>query len=548
MKKTSILRFVLLAALYGIIGFGGLFTAGAQTTAALTRDLLILTPGANRSAGDTTQAGTALRQPTRPKAITADSAKIISPALRTVITDCPAVYEIEPMLPVDSALLYVYHSRGQIDTLAVVSSPPYKAMWNCADIPDLDQTHLQFGYVLYRGDSATIVSPPTPHRWALSRDGGADKKGKRGEQPSYRVKPLTATNGFEVDCDTLKWAKVEGAAIAGANGGIATFKMLRTGAKLYFIARVRDSSVNNGDFVELHIDIYRDRAVFPGINHRSLRFAPRGRCIFFVGDYADGKYAPSDSAVQLLTDEAEWKTSVTSDGYVVEAAIPFSLLSNLDSPPTKIGLDVSVMDAGRQGESFYSWAGVTQFTRYSPSRWGTARIDQASPALRYVLLFALFISAFGVLGFVAYLYLSHRQESKEIKAETRGASPLTETVIEQIEKQLSNANLGINDIAKSINTPPERITSALMSDLECTFEQQLTYKRIKHSQKLMRNPELTMEAIAERCGFANVDAYRKSYSAQMKVDPEVSRKAMLERIREDLEAEKDDDDDDDGVL
>jgi AraC-like DNA-binding protein len=220
----------------------------------------------------------------------------------------------------------------------------------------------------------------------------------------------------------------------------------------------------------------------------------------------------------------------------------------LDFPPPKIGLDVSVMDANGPEETFYSWAGAERFTRYSPSRWGTARIKDAAPALKYVLIFALFISGFALIGFVIYLFFSHRQESKEIKAETKGVSPLTESVVEQIEKQLSNANLGINDVSKSVNIPAEEIATALKNDLGCTFEQQLTYKRVKRSQKLMREPEITMEEIAARCGFADVDAYRKSYVAQMKVDPEVSRKAMLERIREDQEAEREDDDDDDGGL
>jgi AraC-like DNA-binding protein len=534
--------------LHGVIGalfavcFSVINGAVAQTAAptpapALNRELIILRPG-----GDTARSTLTPEQPPRLKAITADSARVVSPPPRTVISGCPVTYEIEPMLPVDSALLFVRHSRDQIDTLALLSSPPYRAMWNCAGVPDQDQTHLQFGYILYRGDSLTVASPPTPHRWALLR----------GKQPAqlrpYRVKQLTtAADDFKIDCDTSKWSGIEGAGIVGGNTE-TTFKLLWTGARLYFIALVRDNSVNSGDFVELHLDIRRDRAVFPGINHRSLRFSPRGRSVFFVGEFTDGKYVRSDSVTRLLKDEAEWKASVNSDGYVVEAAIPFSLLSDLDFPPPKIGFDVSVMDADGQEETFYSWAGAERFTRYSPSRWGTARINDAAPALKYVLAFALFISAFAIIGFVVYLVFSHRQESKDLKAETKSVSPLTESVVEQIEKQLSNAGLRISDISKSVNIPAEKIVTALMSDLGCTFEQQLTYKRLKYSQKLMREPEITIEEIAARCGFMDVDTYRKAYAAQMRVAPEVSRKAMLERIREDQEAEREDDDDDDGGL
>jgi len=540
---SRVLRAILFAAVCaaGVSGIGGVRAQTITPAPSLSRELIILRPGGGSSGGDTLSMQTQAtpEQPPRLKAVTADSARVVSPPPRSVISGCPAEYEIEPMLPVDSALLFVRHSRGQIDTLATIASPPYRAMWNCDGVPDQDQIHLQFGYVLYRGDSLTIASPPAPHRWALQR-------GKQAAQlRSYRVKQLTsAADDFTVDCDTSKWRGVEGAGIVGGNTE-TTFKLLWTGAKLYFIAQVRDNSANSGDFVELHLDMHRDRAVFPGINHRSLRFSPRGRNVFFVGEFRDGKYVQSDSITQLLKDETEWKTAVNPDGYIVEAAIPFSILSDFDFPPAKIGFDVSVMDVNGQEETFYSWAGAEHFTRYSPSRWGTAHINDAAPALKYVLIFALFVSAFAILGFVIYLVFSHRQESKELKEETKSASPLTEAVVEQIDKQLSNANLGISDISKAVNTPAEKIAAALMNDLGCTFEQQLTYKRLKRSQKLMREPNITMEEIASRSGFADVDTYRKSYAAQMRVDPDVSRKAMLERIREDMEAEREDDDDDD---
>jgi len=535
-KKSSVSSLVFLAILLCIIG-----AHGQTSTSSLGRELIILKTGTASTGNDTAQSaqtpGTP-EQPKRPKTVAADSAKIISPALRSVISGCPVTYEIEPALPVDSALLFVRHSRGQTDTIAVVASPPYKATWNCSGVPDQDQTHLQFGYVLYRGDSLIITSPPLPHRWALLRN-----KPPKNLRP-YRVKQLTTdVDDFKVDCDTSKWSGVQSAGMVGGNTE-TLFKLLWTGAKLYFIAYVRDNSISSGDYVELHLDMHRDRAVFPGINHRSLRFSPKGRNIFFVGEFANDKYSQSDSVTQLLKDETEWKTSVVSDGYIVEAAIPFPILSDLDFPPPKVGFDVSVLDVDGKEENFYSWAGAERFTHYSPSRWGTARIKDAAPLLKYVLIFALFISGFALIGFVIYLFFSHRQEAKEIKKETAGASPLTEAIVEQIEKQLSNANLGINDISKSINTSAEKINSSLMSDLGCTFEQQLTYKRVKYSQKLMRDPEITLEEIASRCGFADVDAYRKAYASQMRVAPEVSRKAMLERIQEDLEAEREDYDDD----
>jgi len=362
-----------------------------------------------------------------PKNITADSAKIISPRVRSVLSADTVLYEIEPKLPVDSVMLFVKHSQTVTDSLGVFTSPPFKAVWNCASVPDQDQIHIQFGYVLYCPDSVTITSPALPHRWALIRKSVPSKK-----RYNIRQLPTSDLAAFGVNCDLSKWAEVE----SGQIGDVAQFKLLWSSAKLLFIAEVKDKSVMPGDFVELHLDFHHGRSMFAGINHRSLRFGPRTRASSFVVELNDSGFVYCDSVNALINEEVARKYVVTQDGYVIETAIPFSLISNLDFPKSKIGFDVTVMNVDGDGRdtSFHSWAGAQRFTRYSPRVWGEARVIQAALALKIVFIFVLLAGGIGIAAFFIHGLISAAKERGQDEAEADMFAQLSESVAAHIEK------------------------------------------------------------------------------------------------------------------
>ena len=526
--------------------------AGAQPsadTAAFKPDLILLQPHASPpdSAADT------LSLP-RIRLIVADSARVDLPEIRRNISGRSVRYRIEPLLPVDSAMLFVRHSQTRVDTLGVFTPSggnTISAEWDCADVPDQDAAHLQFGYVLY-ADTLIIVSPPKPHHWSLLRGRG------RAPEKRYNIKQLTRPGEFEIDCDLSKWSGAKGERI----GDIGQFKMLWTGAKLFFIAQIKDSSITPGDFVELHVDVHSDRAEFPGANHRSLRFGPLTRSRIFAGEFVNGRgYVYSDEISQSLSNGMVWKTAVDSINgeYIVEATVPFPLLSDIVFPPPQIGFDVSVMnvdkiadsdndsdgvDNAETVESFYSWAGAERFTRYSPSKWGTGRTTQAALALKIVFVLVLILTCAIPLLFIAHVVAANRKEGKEdLIVDASDNSPVTEKILALIEEKLSDVNFCFNDVAKSVDATKEEIAAAIRQDFDCTFDQLLAFRRIKRSQSLMKDANLDIEKIAAMCGFASVSAYKDQYMARMKVDPEVSRTAMLEKIaEEEREAEEDEDD------
>jgi len=535
--------------------------------------------------------------------ITADSARVVSPKPRTVITANTVAYEIEPMLPVDSVKLFVHHSQNRRDTLGVISSPPYKAIWDCASAPDQDPAHLQFGYILY-APGLVIVSPPKPHLWALRRGSQAPSHTRH-----YSIRQQGRASDFPLDGSRDKWSRAQSGRFEGESG-IGEFRMLWSSAKLYFTAWINDTSITPGDFVELHLDMYRDRTDFPGITHRSLRFGPFTRSITFTGEYIEGKgYVRCDSLGQLFRDEMDWRAVTELDrGYTIEAAIPFSLLSGFELPPSQIGMDITVMNVdrvtrgGNAGDlfddlfgddeddvsaaldtdadnanddtgklqtshstlqtpikrtvnpigatigriehdtSYYSWAGGGRFTRYSPNTWGTARFSHA--AIWFKMLFYALVAIILIFAVLTIMQtvLARRNEIKEDRMMEDNYSPVTEAVIECIENRLTETGFGIKDVLKSIDKNENEVAAALQKDLDITFDRLLTIRRIKRSQGLMKDPDLTIDKIAAMCGFADVNAYRAQYTALMNVDPEISRQAVQDRIREDREAEEDDDD------
>jgi len=467
------------------------------------------------------------------KITTADSARIISPVMRSVLTADSVVYEIEVTSKnkADSVALWVRHSQRDADTLGVFTSPPYKTVWRTDSLADQDQIHLQFGYTLFYSDTLIITSPPTPHRWVLER-GQRDASKK-----IYQIKETTIPDNFPIDCNLSKWSNVRGEQI----GDIANFKLLWSKYKMFFIAEVRTDSVARDDFVELHLDLYRDRASFSGINHRSIRFGPRSRSFSFVVDLDDNSFMINDSVNALIAKEMEWKHVINENGYIIEVMIPFIALSDKEFPPSRFGLDVSVMSTERSGKRvFHSWSGVDQFSRYSPKNWGTAQIRQAWFALKIVFLSLLALMIFTLILTALHTILHKRKTGKYEKEESVGESPLTEAIINCIEERLSNEKFCMEDLLKTIEGSEEEIINAIKQDLHCDFQHLLLFRRIKHSQRLMRNPDFDIEKISAMSGFCDVKQFTEQYMIQMKVDPQISRDAMLKQIMEEMEEEDDD--------
>lgn len=163
--------------------------------------------------------------------------------------------------------------------------------------------------------------------------------------------------------------RVSNRVLSGNTRAYSVFGLKGDSKYLYFAARVWDDSVNFGtgsdydlDTVELFFD--------PELNRAS-------------------KYDSKDHQVRLGTldgsvsgvkskDGVSIASSITEDGYIVEAAIPWSAIDITYAKGTKFGFDVSINDnsqgSGASRDGAFGWQGTAN-NYYDTSAFGTAVIE-----------------------------------------------------------------------------------------------------------------------------------------------------------------------------
>ncbi len=455
--------------------------------------------------------------------ITPDSAYIAAPSVRSVLSGEIVDVEIVPRCAVDSVMILVRHSENRIDSLGVVRRAPYKLKWDPSNCPDQDQIHLQFGYILYKDQDRKIICPPMPHRWVLDRD-------KRLSRKKVNCRQTTTPEKIKIDGDLSDWKNVREIRI----GSEGTFRILWSNSHILFAAHVKDSSVTYSDFLELHFDLHNDKSHFSGINHRSIRFGPKTRSNSFTVDLTKDGFILSDSINVLLSREMKWARSFI-DGYTIEASIPFFCLSDLQFPNMKFGFDVSILNSDNDGtRRFTSWSGSTFSNRYNPSQWGTIRLKQAFPLLKFLLALSAIITG-AIIAFVITILIKQcRDDYKYEELENKGTSELMSSILESMRRMISNSELDLEVFSKKTGIDREKIESEIQAETGCDFTSLLTFERIRSVKELLRDTDIPFEEIAAKAGFTDLDNMRTTFEQITCTTPEKYR----ERIKEEENSEE----------
>lgn len=463
--------------------------------------------------------------------ITADSAKIMLPSVRTVIITDSIPIEIVPVCAADSITIFVRHSSKQVDTLGTILKPPYRAVWNCKSIPDQDQIHLQIGYILFHKSGIKIVSPPLAHRWVLDRNKTISKKRYHSHQKD--APDTSSIDGLIDDWRGVKTAKL---------GDIGTFKVLWSGTHIFFAAEIIDSSVTYNDLVELHFDLHNDKAEFAGINHRSIRFGPKSRSNCFTVNLTDSGFILADSVNVLLSREMRWGRKILPNGYSIEVSLPISVLSDLQYPGKVIGFDVSVINVDENGkeEKFTSWSGSEISTRYNPSQWGNLVLIQAMYPLRAVVIIGIILFIVIILGIIGFQFYLDRKNNAIAKKELDGYSEFMESIDDTIRNSLSDINLSAATVSYLLSRSREEIEDTIEKEAECSFDQLVNFHKVKVSRKLLRDTNLSLEEIAKKTGFTSEAAFKEFYINSTSSQPEEYRQRKYQEAEE-IRKEKEED-------
>ncbi len=457
---------------------------------------------------------------------TADSAMIISPPIRSIISADSIPVEIVPRCPVDSITLMVRYSGKKIDTLGTFTGPPYRAVWNCENIPDQDQINLQPGYVLFHKSGLKIISPPLAHRWVLDRKMEISKK-------KYRSFQKDAPDTSSIDGCIEEWENIRTTKI----GDTGHFKVFWSGKNIFLAARIYDSSVTYRDFVEFHFDLYNNKKSFAGINHRSIRFGPKLRSNCFTVNLTDSGFILADSVNVLISQEIRWAKKIYSDGYTIEVSLPVFVLSDLQYPPKTIGFDISVINVDEHSneEFFTSWAGSEITNRYNPSQWGNLVLEQAMYPLRIAILSGLFLFSIIIFILTGIQLVQYHRNRKIERTHQKEYSEFMNSLVESLQMSLSDPQLSPSTIASSLSCPTEEIITCIQKEAECTFEQFVSFHKIKLARALLRDTNENMEEIANRTGFRNLEDFNRFFIEETRSTPKKYR--QMKREESDLESE-----------
>ena len=459
--------------------------------------------------------------------VSRDSAVITTPRPLTVLGAIPVVeYAVEPLCPVSRVDLLVRYFPGKTDVLAFRIHPPFTARWNIAAIPDQDQVHLQFGYRLFHTAGDTIMSPPMPHQWVIRRNVRASRR-------RYRCHETRLDGEITVDGDLGDWRGFPGSEV----GDKARFGCCWTSTDIFVGVEVRDGNVTCSDRVEVCFDLKQTRTPFFGIDHRIVSLAPLGKSFIWVVHLSDTGAAVSDSVIIRFEEEAEWRTRQTPDGYVVEARVPFCILSNLEFPRKRFGFDVAVVshDSSSGGDGSISWAGAQPSSRYSPSEWGTVSIHQVMLPLKVMLVGVLLClgAIVGLIGVIAAR--AARRERDRRRQEVQGPSPRVLAALTLMGERMSEPGLRVGDIAAAVGCGSVELADAFEAELGVSLDRKLTIVRMSKAKELLRESDTTAREVAEKVGFADPRQFAVDFAELAGMPPEEWREVRQREV-EDEEA------------
>jgi AraC-like DNA-binding protein len=287
---------------------------------------------------------------------------------------------------------------------------------------------------------------------------------------------------------------------------------------LYFASEVKSNEIGPADIIELHLDPCRTKSSFASEAHRSIRFGPRSRSYCFVSCNNGGAYTQCDSIASLLQEGMSWSVSITATGYIIEAALPFYALSDLDFPNLRFGLDVTTRSGGSPAQ-FHAWANSREYNRYNPSEWGTIVLHQAMLPIKIAMIIGMVITALVSIAIavvvIRHFFLTERYEREEAK----GGSEAFQAIETSVKGRLADRNLTIGKVAAGAGLSTGDVIQTLREELDCSFERFLCFRRINAAKGLLWNFNIPLATVAEQCGFASTEEMTGLFQHYLKTDP-----------------------------
>lgn len=89
-----------------------------------------------------------------------------------------------------------------------------------------------------------------------------------------------------------------------------------------------------------------------------------------------------------------------------------------------------------------------------------------------------------------------------------------------------NPQLKLSDVARQVGTNRTYLSRFFNQEKKMTFYDYVNNLRIEHAEELLRNTDLTLNAIADQSGFNSISTFRRVFATKQKCTPSEYRKRM----------------------
>lgn len=443
--------------------------------------------------------------------------KFIAPRPGTLISS-PACTIRAEACPVARAMEFravFYRADGTTrDTLSLgkLTRPPYRVVWSLANVPN------------QLGEGATILAYPEfdSGEVGLTRLAGVFLAHNAFERPSYDASRISGMGS-----EGAEHAAELNATDASARGRA---RMYWDDGNLVFAVTVEDVSyratlpetVLRNTVVEVLIDQSQTPLAYPSDSVLALRMP-------LLGEIQRRRYRPQFLAdgeggigtkLEPYTQHHSVKTA-EGRGWKVVCLIPQSYLGQ-NVPETIRANIIARIPRSDSTQTILSWTGSSPQEMYAPLRWGTVTL-RAKPITSRPLPMYLFGAALGLLltlGGYPIVRNMGKVRGMVLQFETpEGEKKILELVRTFIDARVPDKALSREDVSNEFSVEPARLDRLLQKYTGKPFHAYLMSLRVEAAKERLRSSNANEAAIAEQCGFKNVEEMERMFLTHSGVTP-----------------------------
>jgi len=414
---------------------------------------------------------------------------------------------------VDFQARYLPFDRNEpvIVSLGSITRPPFKLIWNTANVPNQLITGVSF-LAEATLETGQVIS--------------ARKEGVFFTHQPVRIPTFTADYAYkgtnEFTNDTL---------VIPSETTTHTIKasIFWNETDVVFLIDVKDPSYNatlpaniqNEMGVEILIDPTLSRKPFP--TSEVLIFA-----VPLNGKAYRINYMPvfeNDGSFKLISTASAYKYKCKVDkwdykGYSVVFPVPNGFFGK--RAPERFGCNIIIKSLdSKQKVKRTSWIKGNLYDSYSPYIWGEVRLTP-KPLLKNRFIQWLLCFTAGLLTAVLLSFAFSVPKRRKIIYKIENSEydqELFEKIKAGMDFHITSQDLTLDKLARELHMPPGKIHKIIQRQTGLNFRNFLMYSRIEIAKERLRSSHSSEASIADTCGFAGVNEMEKYFNKFLKTTP-----------------------------